>query len=107
MTAKSIILNLLLACFLLLAGMGGAAAAVVSPPLEASNPAFTDVTSSDQGVTYNHADLLGGQTPTAATQRIRIETSVSQVPLPAALPMFVSALAVLGVILWRRRRRRV
>ncbi len=33
-----------------------------------------------------------------------LEFDVSPVPLPAALPLFGSALAMLGIVGWRRRR---
>lgn len=36
--------------------------------------------------------------------QLTIDTKVSQVPLPAALPLFFSALSLLGLGFWRRKR---
>jgi len=35
---------------------------------------------------------------------LTVETNVSQVPIPGALPLFLSALSLLGLSFWRRKR---
>ena len=69
-----------------------------------SNPSFTNVTASTFTVSVDCISV--GQTCSTSGAGLTVNLNpvhVSAVPLPAALPLFLSALAGLGLMGWRRR----
>jgi PEP-CTERM motif len=54
----------------------------------------------------NEADLPNNYTNHALNDHVMSFTAVPNVPLPAALPLFASGLGVMGLLGWRRKRKK-
>jgi hypothetical protein len=71
---------------------------------ETGNPNFSSAGAALLfGVVPITADLLAGQLKTGVTDDLSF--TISQTPLPAALPLFATGLGALGLLGWRRKRK--
>jgi hypothetical protein len=55
-------------------------------------------------IATDYSDGYGNVAPNDTTYLDNVSLSTSEVPLPAALPLFATGLGVLGMVAWRRKR---
>ena len=53
------------------------------------------------------ASLTGGSTEGLTADFDNLSVTITQTPLPAALPLFATGLAGLGLLGWRRKRKAI